>query len=143
MADHLSSELVVDALEMALYRRCPERGLIHHSDMGRQYTAVLFTKRCERAGVEISMGSVGDCSDKYGQQQAEQLQAALQSTPSSNGSLVGITPTTSRRTSSVALAPMANGQPQPETALGSATGSAQATTTWSRPERLAADLTAG
>ena len=41
MADHLRSELVVDALEMALYRRCPERGLIHHSDMGCQYTAVL------------------------------------------------------------------------------------------------------
>jgi putative transposase len=36
MADHLRSELVVDALEMALYRRCPERGLIHHSDMGCQ-----------------------------------------------------------------------------------------------------------
>jgi putative transposase len=63
MADHLRSELVVSALEMALYRRCPERGLIHHSDMGCQYTAVLFTKRCERAGIEISMGSVGDCYD--------------------------------------------------------------------------------
>jgi putative transposase len=63
MADHLRAELVVDALEMALHRRCPERGLIHHSDMGCQYTAVLFTKRCERAGIEISMGSVGDCYD--------------------------------------------------------------------------------
>jgi putative transposase len=63
MADHLRSELVVSALEMALYRRCPERGLIHHSDMGCQYTAVLFTKRCEAAGIEISIGSVGDCYD--------------------------------------------------------------------------------
>jgi hypothetical protein len=63
MADHLRAELVVDALEMALYRRRPQRGLIHHSDMGSQYTAVLFTKRCERAGIEISMGSVGDCYD--------------------------------------------------------------------------------
>jgi putative transposase len=63
MADHLRAELVVDALEMALYRRRPERGLIHHSDMGCQYTAVLFTKRCERAGIEVSMGSVGDCYD--------------------------------------------------------------------------------
>ena len=63
MAEHLRSELVVSALEMALYRRCPERGLIHHSDMGCQYTAVLFTKRCEAAGIEISMGSVGDCYD--------------------------------------------------------------------------------
>jgi len=63
MAEHLRAELVVSALEMALYRRCPEPGLIHHSDMGCQYTAVLFTNRCERAGIEISMGSVGDCYD--------------------------------------------------------------------------------
>ena len=63
MADHLRSELVVDALEMALARRRPDRGLIHHSDQGCQYTAVLFTKRCVKAGIEVSMGSVGDCYD--------------------------------------------------------------------------------
>jgi putative transposase len=63
MNDHLRAELVVDALEMALYRRRPAPGVIHHSDMGCQYTAVLFTNRCERAGIEISMGSVGDCYD--------------------------------------------------------------------------------
>jgi putative transposase len=63
MADHLRSELVVDALEMALYRRRPQPGLIHHSDQGCQYTAVLFTKRCAAAGIEISMGSAGDCYD--------------------------------------------------------------------------------
>jgi hypothetical protein len=63
MADHLRSKLVVDALEMALTRRRPDRGLVHHSDQGCQYTAVLFTKRCATAGVEISMGSVGDCYD--------------------------------------------------------------------------------
>ena len=63
MADHLRSELVVSALEMALARRRPERGLIHHSDQGSQYTAVLFGKRCSKAGIEISMGSVGDCYD--------------------------------------------------------------------------------
>ena len=63
MADHLRSELVLDALEMALHRRRPERGLIHHSDQGCQYTAVLFGKRCAKAGIEISMGSVGDCYD--------------------------------------------------------------------------------
>ena len=44
MADHLRSELVVDALEMAVYRRRPAPGLVHHSDQGCQYTAVLFTK---------------------------------------------------------------------------------------------------
>jgi len=48
---------------MALYRRRPGPGLIHHSDQGCQYTAVLFTKRCAAAGIEISMGSVGDCYD--------------------------------------------------------------------------------
>jgi putative transposase len=63
MADHLRAELVVDALEMAIYRRRPDRGVVHHSDQGCQYTAVLFTKRCEKAGVEVSMGSVGDCYD--------------------------------------------------------------------------------
>jgi putative transposase len=65
MADHLRSELVVDALEMALARRRPDRGVIHHSDQGTQlqYTAVLFTKRCAKAGIEVSMGSVGDCYD--------------------------------------------------------------------------------
>jgi putative transposase len=63
MADHLRSELVLDALEMALHRRRPDRGLIHHSDQGCQYTAVLFTKRCAKAGIEVSMGSVGDCYD--------------------------------------------------------------------------------
>jgi putative transposase len=63
MADHLRSELVVDALEMALARRRPDPGLIHHSDHGCQFTAVLFGKRCAKAGIEISMGSVGDCYD--------------------------------------------------------------------------------
>jgi transposase InsO family protein len=63
MADHLRSELVVDALEMALARRRPDPGLVHHSDQGCQHTAVLFTKRCAKSGIEISMGSVGDCYD--------------------------------------------------------------------------------
>ncbi len=63
MADHLRSELVVSALEMALARRRPDRGLIHHSDQGCQFTAVLFAKRCAKAGIEVSMGSVGDCYD--------------------------------------------------------------------------------
>jgi putative transposase len=63
MADHLRSELVVSALEMALHRRRPGPGLVHHSDKGCQYTAVLFTKRCVKAGIEVSMGSTGDCFD--------------------------------------------------------------------------------
>ena len=66
MADHLRSELVVDALQMALAQRKPDTataGLIHHSDQGSQYTAVLFTGRCELAGITPSTGSKGDCFD--------------------------------------------------------------------------------
>jgi len=63
MADHLRAELVVDALEMALTRRQPDPGLVHHSDQGSQYTAVLFTARCAQAGIDVSTGSKGDCFD--------------------------------------------------------------------------------
>lgn len=62
MATHLRTELVLDALEMALHRRRP-KGVIHHSDQGCQYTSIAFGKRCREAGVRPSMGSVGDCFD--------------------------------------------------------------------------------
>jgi len=42
MANHLRAELVLDALEMALWNRRPARGLIHHSDHGCQYTSFAF-----------------------------------------------------------------------------------------------------
>ena len=57
---------VVDALQMALAQRKPDTAadrLIHHSDQGSQYTAVLFTGRCEQAGITPSTGSRGDCFD--------------------------------------------------------------------------------
>jgi putative transposase len=63
MADHLRAELVVDALEMALWNRRPSDGLIHHSDHGSQYTSLAFGRRCRQAGIAVSMGSVGDCYD--------------------------------------------------------------------------------
>jgi putative transposase len=62
MATHLRSELVLDALAMALRQRRPE-GVIHHSDQGTQYTSLAFGQRCKEAGVRPSMGSVGDCFD--------------------------------------------------------------------------------
>lgn len=62
MANHLRTELVLDALNMALYRRRPEDA-IHHSDQGTQYTSIAFGLRCKQAGVRPSMGSVGDCFD--------------------------------------------------------------------------------
>ena len=63
MAEHLHADLVVDALEMAVARRHPARGLIHHSDQGSQYTSLLFTRRCRGVGIEVSIGSRGDCFD--------------------------------------------------------------------------------
>jgi putative transposase len=62
MASHLRTELVLEALEMALRQRCP-MDVIHHSDHGGQYTSIAFGKRCGEAGVRPSMGSVGDCFD--------------------------------------------------------------------------------
>lgn len=63
MADHMRTELVTDALGMAVARRRPALGLVQHSDQGSQYTAVAYSQRCEALGVRQSMGSVGDCFD--------------------------------------------------------------------------------
>jgi putative transposase len=62
METHLRTELVLQALNMALSQRRPD-GVIHHSDQGCQYTSIAFGKRCEEAGVRPSMGSVGDAYD--------------------------------------------------------------------------------
>ncbi len=63
MAAHLRTELVIDALRMALRRRKPASGLIHHSDRGVQYTALSFGKRLEEAGIAPSMGRAGSALD--------------------------------------------------------------------------------
>ena len=63
MADHMRHELVVDALQMALARRRPEAGLIHHSDQGGQYVSLGFGQAARDAGIARSMGSRGDCWD--------------------------------------------------------------------------------
>jgi putative transposase len=62
MSTDLRSQLVLDALDMALAQRKP-RGVIHHSDQGCQYTSLGFGARCREAGVRPSMGSVGDAYD--------------------------------------------------------------------------------
>lgn len=62
MAAHLRTELVLDALEMAVQQRRPD-SVIHHSDQGCQYTSFAFGERCRRWGVVPSMGSVGECFD--------------------------------------------------------------------------------
>ena len=64
MAIHMRSSLVVDALKMALARRRPEPGLIHHSDQGGQYVSLAFGRAAHQAGIAVSMGSRGDAYDK-------------------------------------------------------------------------------
>jgi putative transposase len=61
-ANHLRTELVLDALEMAIGQRRPDN-VIHHSDQGSQYTSIAFGNRCREAGLRPSMGSVGDAYD--------------------------------------------------------------------------------
>jgi putative transposase len=63
MANHLKTELVLDAVNMAIYNRRPEPGLIHHSDRGSQYTSVEFGSRLREEGLLPSMGSVADAYD--------------------------------------------------------------------------------
>ncbi|MBA3614597.1 MAG: IS3 family transposase [Rubrobacteraceae bacterium] len=63
MANHLRAELVTDALEMALWRRNPPSGVIHHSDRGTQYTALSFGERLKEAGIFPSMGRAGSALD--------------------------------------------------------------------------------
>jgi len=63
-AGHLRTDLALDALEMALWRRRGAgKGLIHHSDRGCQYLAIRYTERLEEAGIETSVGSRGDSYD--------------------------------------------------------------------------------
>lgn len=62
MASHLRTELVLEALDMAVDQRWP-LGVIHHSDQGSQYTSLAFGQRCRQMGVRPSMGSPGDCYD--------------------------------------------------------------------------------
>ena len=63
-ASHLSTDLALDALEMALWqRKGAGEGLVHHSDRGVQYLSICYTERLEEAGIETSVGSRGDSYD--------------------------------------------------------------------------------
>ncbi len=63
MRSDMQAEIVVDALAMAIERRQPAGELIHHSDQGSQYVALIFGQRLRKAGIAQSMGSKGDCYD--------------------------------------------------------------------------------
>jgi putative transposase len=63
----MSTDLVLDALEMGIWQRQREghsiQGLVHHSDAGTQYTSIRYTERLGEAGAKPSIGSVGDSYD--------------------------------------------------------------------------------
>jgi transposase InsO family protein len=63
VADHMRTELVTDALQMAFVRRRPERGLICHSDRGCQYTSGDYAAVARENGVVLSVGMAGECWD--------------------------------------------------------------------------------
>lgn len=87
IADHIRAELVVDAVQMAIWRRQPPEGqVIAHSDHGSTYTSWAFGRRLRSAGLLGSMGSIGDCFDNsvaesfFGTLQLELLDAHRWST---------------------------------------------------------------
>jgi len=63
MAPHIRTELVIDALEMAVANRSPSPGLVHHSDQGSQFTSFAFGRRLRDTGILPSMGAVGTAHD--------------------------------------------------------------------------------
>jgi transposase InsO family protein len=63
MADHLRAELCTEALQMALTRRKPREGLIHHSDRGVQYACRAYRELLDQHGIQCSMSGRGDCYD--------------------------------------------------------------------------------
>jgi len=75
MAESVQADIVVKALEMAVWNRQPSSGLIHHSDPGSQYTSLAFGQRLENAGSLGSMGAIGGALDNA---VAESFFASLQ-----------------------------------------------------------------
>ena len=63
VARSMHAELVLDALEQALWSRSGIKGVVHHSDRGSQYLSIRYSERLAEAGAEPSVGSVGDSYD--------------------------------------------------------------------------------
>jgi putative transposase len=63
VARSMHTDLVLDALEQALWARAAPPGLVHHSDRGSQYLSIRYSERLAEAGVEPSVGSIGDSYD--------------------------------------------------------------------------------
>ena len=63
MAAIQDATLVVNALEMALARRCPQAGLLHHSDRGSTYTSESYLVLLQQNGMLVSMSRTANCDD--------------------------------------------------------------------------------
>lgn len=63
MATIQDATLVVQALQMALTRRCPQAGLLHHSDRGSTYTSESYQALLQQEGMVVSMSRTADCYD--------------------------------------------------------------------------------
>jgi putative transposase len=63
VARSMHAELVLDALEQALWSRSGVHGVVHHSDRGSQYLSIRYSERLTEAGAQPSVGSVGDSYD--------------------------------------------------------------------------------
>ena len=63
VARSMQTDLVLDALEQALWARSEAKGVVHHSDRGSQYLSIRYSERLAEAGVEPSVGSKGDSYD--------------------------------------------------------------------------------
>jgi putative transposase len=63
LSDCCDEELAENALDMAVSRRRPKVGFLHHSDRGCQYTSLAYRKRLEQAGAVVSMSRKGNCWD--------------------------------------------------------------------------------
>jgi transposase InsO family protein len=63
LADHLRTELALDALEVALGWREPAPNMLHHSDRGCQYASAAYREKLAALGIQVSMSRRGDCYD--------------------------------------------------------------------------------
>jgi putative transposase len=72
MHESMTSQLVADALMMAVWRRGKPLALLHHSDQGSQYTSIAFGNRCKEMGVRPSIGMVSDATTMHWQKASMQ-----------------------------------------------------------------------
>ena len=78
MGDQMTAELAVEAVNMAVWSWRPQGEVIHHSDHGSRYTALIFGKTLREAGIRPSMGSIGDAYDNA---MAESFSTTLEAEP--------------------------------------------------------------